>query len=132
MQLLKCALWWRTLLIKTGPDIYVGQYWFFDSLTFFDRIKSFAWKTNFKSFSPQEEKYLKSAVIFDPVEKCQWIKKPILTYINIGSCFVSQSLPPEGALQKLYFSWKLNLNFDLEAIFMMEKFGVGTKMKAMN
>ena len=42
MQLLKCALWRATLLIKTGPDIYVGQYRFFDSLTFFDRIKSYS------------------------------------------------------------------------------------------
>ena len=40
MQLLKCALWRPTLLIETGPDIYVDQYWFFDSLTFFDWIKS--------------------------------------------------------------------------------------------
>ena len=71
MQLLKCALWWPTLLIKTGPDIYVGQYWFFDSLTFFDRIKSFAQKTSFKNFKPREENYLKTAVTFDPVEKCQ-------------------------------------------------------------
>ena len=40
MQLLKCALWRPTLSNKTGPDIYVDQYWFFDSLTFFDWIKS--------------------------------------------------------------------------------------------
>ena len=70
MQLLKYALCWPTLLNKTGPDIYVDQYWFFDSLTFFNWIKSFARKTSFKNFEPQEEKYLKSAVTFDPVEKC--------------------------------------------------------------
>ena len=37
---MQCAIWRQTLLNKTGPDIYVGQYWFFDSLTFFDWIKS--------------------------------------------------------------------------------------------
>ena len=70
IQLLQCALQRQTLLIKTGPDIYVDQYWFFDSLTFFDWIKS---DSTFQIFFFLRLEILEtsfSGKTFDPVEKC--------------------------------------------------------------
>ena len=127
IQLLQCALWRQSIVNKKGPDIQVGQFW---SLVFwFWSIGSKVMTEKLISRSNTRVKIKISFLVitFDPINQNPktknqywppWISGPILF------CILCHQ---RAHCKSCIFSQKSNLNFDLEAVFLMEKFRAGTK-----